>query len=106
MEALSSSGERFDRGGGTSSSSVRSVYQSRCGSRADCTVFQNVTIGVNGFESACPMIGDSCLIGANVVVLGGASIGTKARIGAGAVVTKDVPANTTVIGNNIQLKTR
>ncbi len=37
-------------------------------------------------------------IGSGAVVLGGVTIGEKALIGAGAVVTKDVPANKVVIG--------
>ena len=35
----------------------------------------------------------------NVVVIGGVRIGNNVNIGAGAVVTKDVPDNCTVIGN-------
>lgn len=38
-------------------------------------------------------------IGAGAVILPGITIGEKAMIGAGAVVTKDVPAHTTVVGN-------
>lgn len=38
-------------------------------------------------------------IGANATILPGITIGQGAMIGAGAVVTKDVPANITVIGN-------
>lgn len=38
-------------------------------------------------------------IGANATVLPGVTIGENAMIGAGAVVTKDVDANTTVVGN-------
>ena len=38
-------------------------------------------------------------IGSNVTVVCGITIGENAMIGAGAVVTKDVPANTIVIGN-------
>ncbi|WP_265101884.1 DapH/DapD/GlmU-related protein, partial [Vibrio owensii] len=38
-------------------------------------------------------------IGANVVVLPGVSIGFGAVVGAGSVVTKDVPENTVVVGN-------
>ncbi len=39
------------------------------------------------------------VIGAGAVILPGITIGQNARIGAGAVVTKDVPDNTTVAGN-------
>jgi acetyltransferase-like isoleucine patch superfamily enzyme len=38
-------------------------------------------------------------IGAGAVILPGITIGERAMIGAGAVVTRDVPANTTVAGN-------
>ena len=38
-------------------------------------------------------------IGANATLLPGIEIGENAMVGAGAVVTRDVPANTTVVGN-------
>lgn len=38
-------------------------------------------------------------IGSGVTLLGGITIGENAIVGAGSVVTRDVPANTTVIGN-------
>lgn len=38
-------------------------------------------------------------IGSNATILCGITIGENALIGAGAVVTKDVPANTVVVGN-------
>lgn len=38
-------------------------------------------------------------IGANATILPGITIGEKAMVGAGAVVTKDVPAGVVVIGN-------
>lgn len=37
-------------------------------------------------------------IGANAIILPGITIGENATVGAGAVVTKDVPANTVVVG--------
>lgn len=39
------------------------------------------------------------VIGSNATILGGIVIGKSAIVGAGAVVTKDVPAKTTVAGN-------
>ena len=42
-------------------------------------------------------------IGAAAIILGGVSIGTFALIGAGAVVTKDVPPHALVIGNPAKL---
>ena len=59
-----------------------------------CCIYQNVTIGnANG-----PKIGDDVIIGANAVILGNITIGSEARIGAGAVVVKDVPEGVTVVG--------
>lgn len=42
-------------------------------------------------------------IGSNATVLGGVTIGERAIIGAGAVVTKDVPDGATVVGNPARL---
>ncbi|EGQ8488587.1 sugar O-acetyltransferase [Vibrio alginolyticus] len=51
-------------------------------------------------EFAKPIcIADKVWIGANVVVLPGVSIGFGAVVGAGSVVTQDVPKNTVVVGN-------
>jgi acetyltransferase-like isoleucine patch superfamily enzyme len=43
-------------------------------------------------------------IGANVTLLPGITIGENARIGAGSVVTKDVPADSLVYGNPARVK--
>ena len=44
-------------------------------------------------------IGNGVWIGNNVVILGGVNIGDKAIIGAGSVVTHDVPAYSIAAGN-------
>jgi acetyltransferase-like isoleucine patch superfamily enzyme len=44
-------------------------------------------------------IGNGVWIGANVTILPGVTVGENAVIAAGAVVTKDVPANSIVGGN-------
>jgi acetyltransferase-like isoleucine patch superfamily enzyme len=44
-------------------------------------------------------IGDNCSIGIGAIILPGVRIGDSAVVGAGSVVTKDVPANATVAGN-------
>ena len=44
-------------------------------------------------------IADGASLGAGAVVLPGVRVGRNAMVGAGAVVTKDVPANAVVIGN-------
>ena len=44
-------------------------------------------------------IGNNVWIGGNVIVLPGVSIGDNVVIGAGSVVTKDIPSNVIVVGN-------
>jgi maltose O-acetyltransferase len=52
------------------------------------------------WESAKPItIGDNVWLGGGVIILPGVSIGENAVVGAGAVVTKDMPANVVVVGN-------
>lgn len=49
---------------------------------------------------ACPIkIGDNCWLAANVSVAPGVTIGAKTIIGAGSVVTHDIPANVVAAGN-------
>lgn len=45
-------------------------------------------------------------IGTGAVLLGGITVGEQATVGAGAVVTRDVPAGATVAGNPARLLTR
>lgn len=45
------------------------------------------------------VIADNVWLGSNVVVFGGVSIGENSVIGAGSIVTKDVPANVVAYGN-------
>lgn len=58
-------------------------------------IYQNVTIGsgVNG-----PKIGKKCLLGAGCCVLSDITIGDNVKVGANAVVLKNVPSNCTVVG--------
>jgi acetyltransferase-like isoleucine patch superfamily enzyme len=44
-------------------------------------------------------IGEDCWIGANVTIVPGVTIGDRCIIGAGSVVTKDVPDDSTYVGN-------
>ena len=44
-------------------------------------------------------IGNNCWLGAGVVVLPGVTIGDNTVVGAGSVVTKDLPANVVAVGN-------
>ncbi len=67
----------------------------------DVTIYQGVTLGGTGSERGKrhPTIGNGVVVGAEAIVLGNIIIGDNARIGAGAVVTRSVPANSTVVGN-------
>ena len=44
-------------------------------------------------------IGDNCWFGSNVTVIGGVTIGNGCVIGAGSVVTRDIPDNSLAVGN-------
>ena len=67
----------------------------------DVTIYQGVTLGGTGKETGKrhPTVRDGVIIGSGARVLGSLEIGEGAKIGAGSVVIKDVPANSTVVGN-------
>ena len=78
----------------------------------DCTMFgPNVTIATaghpvlpelreQGYQYNMPVhIGRNCWLGAGVIVLPGVTIGDNTVIGAGSIVTKDIPANVVAVGN-------
>ncbi len=78
----------------------------------DCTMFgPNVTVATAGHPIAPELrskayqfnmpvhIGKNCWLGAGVIVLPGVTIGDNTVIGAGSVVTKDIPANVVAVGN-------
>jgi maltose O-acetyltransferase len=55
---------------------------------------------IQGWEVAKPIvIEDNVWIGGGAILLPGVTIGRNAVVGAGAVVTRNVPANTVVVGN-------
>lgn len=49
-------------------------------------------------------IGKRCFIGANAIIMPGIKIGDEVVVGAGAVVTKDVPDNCVVVGVPAKIK--
>lgn len=65
------------------------------------TTYQNVTLGrgklINGND--IPIIGNDVTVYTGAIIVGGVHIGDRAKIGAGAVVVKDVPKDTTVVGS-------
>jgi len=69
----------------------------------EVTIYQHVTLGgTNPTDGAPgkrhPTIGDGVIIGSGAQVLGPITVGAGARIGANAVVTKDVPHGATMVG--------
>ncbi|MCJ8211010.1 serine acetyltransferase [Mucilaginibacter sp. RS28] len=68
-----------------------------------CTLRQSTTIGnkqlPGGGFTPSPIIGNYVDVGSNVCIIGNITIGDHAKIGAGAVVVKDVPAYHTAVGN-------
>lgn len=65
------------------------------------TIMQQATIGgKDQTETIAPIIGNDVYIGAGARVLGDVRIGDGVVIGANAVVTRDIPAGVTVVGNN------
>lgn len=64
----------------------------------NCRILQNVTIGGRG-EHGVPIIEDNVTIGACACIIGGVTIGHDSVIGAHAVVLKDVPPYSVVVGN-------
>ena len=66
----------------------------------NCTIYHGVTLGGTGKDvnKRHPDIGDNVMIGCGAKILGPIKIGNNVKIGANAVVTKDVQDNSTVVG--------
>lgn len=64
------------------------------------TIYQGVTLGGTGKEigKRHPTIGNNVVISSGAKVLGPFKVGDNSKIGAGAVVLKEVPPNCTVVG--------
>lgn len=63
-------------------------------------IYQGCTLGGTGKETGKrhPTVGENCVISAGAKVLGNITVGDYAKVGAGAVVLKDVPPHATVVG--------
>ena len=62
----------------------------------NCNVSQFLSIGTNNKKAA--RIGDNVYIGPHVSIVGDVNIGNDVLIGAGSVVIKDIPSNSTAVG--------
>lgn len=69
----------------------------------NCTIYHGATLGGKGDSihgtKRHPTLGDNVMIGAGAHVLGAITIGDNAKIGSNAVVTFDIPADQTAVGN-------
>jgi serine O-acetyltransferase len=70
---------------------------------ADINLYHHVTVGRRDFSGE-PAIGDGVTIGTGAVLLGPIVIGRRARIGAGATVLDDVPAEGTALGPRAEIR--
>jgi serine O-acetyltransferase len=66
----------------------------------DVTLYQGVTLGGTGKElgKRHPTIEDGVVVGGGAKILGNITVGKNCRIGAGSVVLRNVPADSTVVG--------
>lgn len=66
----------------------------------DVTIYQGVTLGGTGKDTGKrhPTIGDRCVISTGAKVLGPFKVGNDCKVGAGAVVLREVPDGCTVVG--------
>jgi len=64
------------------------------------TIYQGVTLGGTGKEKGKrhPTIGNNVVISTGAKILGSITVGDNSKIGAGSVVLKNVPPNSTVVG--------
>lgn len=66
----------------------------------DVLIYHGVTLGGTSSQpiKRHPTVGDHVIIGAGASLIGNITIGESARIGAGTVITKDVPPGATAVG--------
>jgi len=66
-----------------------------------CVIFQHVTIGSNTLKDSnsqgAPTIGENVYIGCGAKIIGNVCVGNNARVGANAIIVKDVPANSVTV---------
>ena len=66
----------------------------------DVTLYQGVTLGGTGKEKGKrhPTIGNGVVVGTGAKVLGNIVVGDNCRVGAGSVVLRSIPENSTIVG--------
>ena len=63
----------------------------------NCWINQQVTIGYSN-KNDCPVLSDNVTVNAGAKVIGAVNIGSNSKVGANAVVNKNVPADCVVVG--------
>ncbi len=71
----------------------------------DVLMYHGVTLGGKTLDPVKrhPTVGDRVILGAGAKLIGNITIGNDCRVGANAVVTKDMPAGTVAVGVNAKL---
>jgi len=66
----------------------------------DCSIYHGVTLGGTTWQKGKrhPTLQQGVIVGAGAKILGPVTVGAGSRIGSNAVVVKDVPAGSTVVG--------
>lgn len=95
---------RCEIGGGLVCYHGHGIVMGACKIGENLSVWQGVTIGKNVGCSQGPTIGNNVSIYTNAVVAGNITIGDNVKIGAGAVVMKDIPSDCLVFGNPCVIK--
>lgn len=74
----------------------------------DCIIFHGVTLGGVKFDKVKrhPTVGNNVMIGTGAKVLGPIHIGDRSKIGANAVVMKDLPADSVIVAPKSELITK
>ncbi len=74
----------------------------------NCILRHSTTIGnkldKSGNETNSPVLGNNCELGASVIIIGPIIIGDNVTVGAGAIVTKNIPSNSIAYGNPLIIK--
>jgi serine O-acetyltransferase len=65
------------------------------------TLYHGVTLGGTSWNKGKrhPTLEDNVIVGANAAILGNIRVGQNSKVGSGSIVNKEVPPNSTVVGN-------
>ena len=74
------------------------VIHKRCVIGTGGHISQGVTIGGTSGLYEVPVLGENVQVGANAVIIGPVHVGSGSVIGAGAVVTRDIPPRSVAVG--------